>query len=73
MRAVISCMPTTALVKPHFFVVDHHFGVAGREPQGLNAEVWKQEFQGLLDVVLEKGCYELYVEDRACRISGCRR
>ena len=63
LRALMSRMPTARLVKLHFSVVDHHFGVAGREPQGLNAEVWKKEFQGLLDVVLEKGCNELYVED----------
>lgn len=65
LRALMSRMPTAGVVKLHFSVVDRHFGVAGREPRGLNAEVWKEEFQGLLDVVLEKGCYELYVEDGA--------
>jgi hypothetical protein len=61
LRALISRMPTTGLVKLHFSVVDHHFGFARGEPQVLNSEVWQKEFQGLLDLILEKGCYELYV------------
>ena len=62
LRALISRMPTIETVKLHFSVVDGHFGGAGGKFQTLDPEVWKNEFQGLLDVVLEKGCYELYVE-----------
>jgi len=60
LRAFISRMPTIELVNLHFSVVDNHF--ATEEPQVLNLEVWKKEFQGLLDLVLEKGCDELYVQ-----------
>jgi hypothetical protein len=62
LHALISRMPTTGLVKLHFSVMDHHFGFGRGEPQVLNSEVWKKEFQRLLDLILEKGCSELYVE-----------
>ena len=57
-------MPITGLIKLYFSVVDHHFGFERGEPQVLNPEVWKKESQDLLDIVLEKGCNELYVEGR---------
>ncbi|KIM41251.1 hypothetical protein M413DRAFT_445290 [Hebeloma cylindrosporum] len=62
-------MPTTGIVKLHFSVVDHHLGIPGGERQViLKPKVWKEEFQGLLDVVLEKGCYELHVQGGATLI-----
>ena len=68
LRALISRMPTIGTVKLHFFVVDRHFGGVGGKIQTLDQEVWKKEFQGLLDVALEKGCYELYVEGGAALV-----
>ena len=66
LHALISRMPTIGVVKLHFSVVDGYFAREGR--QVLNLEVWKKEFQGLLDLVLEKGCYELFVRDGASLI-----
>jgi len=66
LHALISRMPTISVVKLHFSVVDGYF--AREERQVLNSEVWKKEFQGLLDLVLEKGCYELFVRDGASLI-----
>jgi len=60
LHALISRMPTIKRVKLHFSLADHYF--ARGEPQVVNLQVWKKEFQGLLDLVLEKGCDELYVE-----------
>ena len=59
LRALISRMPTTGFVNLSFFVVDIHF--MSSQPQVLDPEVWKKEFQGLLDIILEKGCSQLYV------------
>jgi len=60
LRALISRMPAIGLVKLHFSVLDNHF-VRG-ERQVLNPKVWKKELQSLLDVILKKGCYELYIQ-----------
>jgi len=64
LQALISRMPTIELVKLHFNNVDLYFKL--RELRGerrvVNLQVWKKEFQGLLDLVLEKGCDELYVQ-----------
>ena len=60
LRALISRMPTIRFVSLDFISVDAHF--MNGEPQVLNPEVWKREFQGLLDLILEKGCYDLCVQ-----------
>jgi len=60
LRALISRMPTIRFVSLDLMSVDAHFinGV----PQVLDPQVWKKEFQGLLDLILEKGCYNLCVQ-----------
>jgi len=63
LRALISRVPTTGIVKLHFSVVDQHF--MGGDPQVLNSAEWEKEFQGLLNLVLKKGCHELYVQGGA--------
>ena len=60
LHALISRMPAIGLVKLYFSVVDNCF-MRG-EHEVLNPKVWKKEFQGLLEAILEKGCYDLYVQ-----------
>lgn len=60
--ALISRMPTIGLVKLHFSTVDQHFNFGGGEPRILDTVLWKEALQSLLELVLEKGCHELYVQ-----------
>jgi len=62
LRGFISRMPAINSVKLHFSAVHNNFGLLGHERQGLNPTVWQKKLQGLLEVVLEKGCSELHVD-----------
>jgi hypothetical protein len=63
LRALISRLPTIRVVNLLFTVVDWHFVEEG--PRVLNSAEWKKEFQGLLNLVLEKGCHKLCVQGGA--------
>lgn len=61
-RAFIARLPPIRLVRLQYFsAVDYHVLYGQGKAQVLNP-VWKEEFQSLLDLVLEKGCRELFVQ-----------
>ena len=63
LHALISRIPTIQFVALNFTSVDIHF--MSSEPQVLDPKVWKNKFQGLLDLILEKGCFQLSVQGGA--------
>ena len=63
LHALISRMPTIGYVGLNFMNLDNHF--LYRQPPILNPEVWKKKLQGLLDLILEKGCSQLCIQGGA--------